>query len=152
MASQVRVLPQLLCSSLLLNTALEASPAGKQVSRQSLAYNGVFALLLLNFALFVADKALHLPGVAALYLHHSNPRWWQFLTAAFCHASWQHISGNAFMLLVFGRIVEEEARHEAISKCDIEKSQAAEACSQTTLGTAGGVLRCLGNIHLLCTW
>lgn len=78
------------------------------VPSKALAYNGVFALLLLNFIVFFADKALKLPSIAALYLHHSQPHWWQYLTAAFCHASWQHISGNAFMLLIFGRIVEEE--------------------------------------------
>ncbi len=35
-------------------------------------------------------------------------RRWQFITAAFAHASWEHLSSNIFMLYVFGRIVEEE--------------------------------------------
>lgn len=33
-------------------------------------------------------------------------RRWQFVTAAFAHASWEHLSSNIFMLYVFGRIVE----------------------------------------------
>lgn len=32
----------------------------------------------------------------------------QFVTATFMHANWQHLSSNAFALLVFGRMVEEE--------------------------------------------
>ena len=28
------------------------------------------------------------------------------MTAAFAHASWEHLSSNIFMLYVFGRIVE----------------------------------------------
>ena len=32
----------------------------------------------------------------------------QFLTSAFCHHDFNHLSSNAFMLYVFGRIVEEE--------------------------------------------
>ena len=45
-----------------------------------------------------------------LYLNHVNPRWWQLFTSLFCHASFQHLTGNLFLLLVFGRFVEEEAR------------------------------------------
>ncbi len=30
----------------------------------------------------------------------------QFVTATFMHANWQHLSSNAFSLLVFGRMVE----------------------------------------------
>lgn len=71
------------------------------------AYNGVFLLLLLNCAFYAADHLAGLP-VSKLYLNHWSPRWYQFLTSAFCHASWQHLSGNAFLLLIFGRNVEEE--------------------------------------------
>ena len=49
-----------------------------------------------------------LPSVSALYLHTRNPQWWQFITAAFCHYSWDHLSSNLFMLYTFGKIVEEE--------------------------------------------
>ena len=80
----------------------------KQRSNQNLGYSGVFSLLLVNFALFIASHVIHVPWVSALYLQHSHPRWWQYVTSAFCHASWEHLSSNAFMLLIFGRIVEEE--------------------------------------------
>lgn len=36
------------------------------------------------------------------------PKWTQFVTAAFVHANWDHLFSNAFSLLVFGRMVEEE--------------------------------------------
>lgn len=29
-------------------------------------------------------------------------------SCAFCHAGWEHLSNNLFLLFVFGRIVEEE--------------------------------------------
>jgi hypothetical protein len=84
----------------------KADPTGKALT--STAYNGVFLLLLLNCALYAADHLGGLP-VSKLYLNHWSPKWYQFLTSAFCHASWQHLSGNAFLLLIFGRNVEEEA-------------------------------------------
>lgn len=70
--------------------------------------NGVFALLLINFAVHIAATSFlpSLPGLLAL--SHLAPRWWQFITAAFVHANWDHLFGNAFSLLVFGRMVEEE--------------------------------------------
>ncbi|GAB4817608.1 hypothetical protein N2152v2_004654 [Parachlorella kessleri] len=46
--------------------------------------NGVYSLLLINFGLFAIGQA------------------------AFLHANWAHLSSNAFSLLIFGRIVEEE--------------------------------------------
>jgi membrane associated rhomboid family serine protease len=69
---------------------------------------GVFILLLLNLIIFVLDHTLHLPQIQRLYLDHLAPRWWQFLTSSFCHASWAHLSSNTFLLYVFGKIVEEE--------------------------------------------
>ncbi|MGF1538750.1 MAG: rhomboid family intramembrane serine protease [Elainellaceae cyanobacterium] len=70
-------------------------------------YNGVFALVILNLVIFLLDHPLGLP-LQGLYLNHANPQWYQFITAMFCHASWSHLSGNLFMLYVFGRLVEEE--------------------------------------------
>ena len=52
---------------------------------------------------------LHVRAVPSLlYLPPAAPRAWQFVTSAFCHASWEHLSGNLFMVLVFGKSVEEE--------------------------------------------
>ena len=54
---------------------------------------------------------LHVPAVSQLlYLHHSRPQWWQFVTCAFCHGSFDHLSGNLFFLLTFGKSVESEER------------------------------------------
>eukprot|EP00877_Chromochloris_zofingiensis_P005978 jgi/Chrzof1/1633/Cz10g15050.t1 len=69
--------------------------------------NGVFLLLLLNVVLFFLDHVLHLPFVKALYLNHAHPQWWQWITHAFCHANWEHLSMNLFNLCVFGKLVEE---------------------------------------------
>ena len=69
---------------------------------------GVFILLLINLIVFVLDHSFHLPQIRTLYLDHIGPKWWQFITSSFCHASWQHLSSNTFLLYVFGKIVEEE--------------------------------------------
>ena len=83
---------------------------GRSPSRmmRSTSGNGVFLLLLINVALFVADQWLHLPVMKSLYLNHLHPQWWQWVTSIFCHANWAHLSGNIFFLYVFGKIVEEE--------------------------------------------
>ena len=85
-------------------------PAGRRTrsSSSSNEGNGVFLLLLINVALFVADQWLHVGFVKSLYLNHMHPHWWQFVTSIFCHANWAHLSGNIFFLYVFGKIVEEE--------------------------------------------
>ena len=68
----------------------------------------VYSLILLNIAVFVADKVLRVPPCRALYLYHSRWAWWQPLTACFCHGSRSHLSGNVFLLLLFGRSVEDD--------------------------------------------
>lgn len=69
---------------------------------------GLALLLALNFAIFLADHWMGWGSMKVLYLNHAYPKWFQFVTCAFCHNSWQHLSGNAFFLYVFGRVVEEE--------------------------------------------
>lgn len=69
--------------------------------------NGTFTLLLINFGIYLAGPYFPLL-LQDLFLHHNHPQWWQFITAAFCHANWEHLTGNAFSLLIFGKIVEEE--------------------------------------------
>ena len=70
--------------------------------------NGVFAMLLLNFVLHGIAYFWSPPWIQSLALSHWHPKPWQFVTAAFVHANWEHLFGNAFSLLVFGRMVEEE--------------------------------------------
>ena len=50
------------------------------------------------------------------------------MTAAFAHASWEHLSSNIFMLYVFGRIVEVGAT---------ALSPALRACLWLLAGSAG---------------
>eukprot|EP00878_Enallax_costatus_P025105 GHUV01026826.1.p1 GENE.GHUV01026826.1~~GHUV01026826.1.p1 ORF type:complete len:177 (+),score=51.92 GHUV01026826.1:225-755(+) len=83
----------------------QASTAAAPLAKA--AGNGVFILLLLNVVLFVLDHVLHLKGIQMLYLNHVKPQWWQWITHAFCHANWQHLSMNLFNLCVFGKMVEE---------------------------------------------
>jgi membrane associated rhomboid family serine protease len=75
--------------------------------RSEQVYNGVFILLGINLALYVLINLLGLP-LRVLYLNHNSPAWFQFITSMFCHANWAHLSGNMFLLYVFGKIVEEE--------------------------------------------
>ncbi|MBD2047806.1 rhomboid family intramembrane serine protease [Coleofasciculus sp. FACHB-64] len=75
--------------------------------RRNTQYNGVFALILINLVIFIADHILSL-NLQGLYLNHARPAFYQFFTAMFCHASWAHLSGNLFFLYIFGRLVEEE--------------------------------------------
>lgn len=84
-----------------------ASTPDRAVQRPQ-QYNGVFLLLLLNVLVFAADVWVPGLNVKQLYLHHSRPRWYQFLTSAFCHANFEHLNGNLFMMLVFGKAVEQE--------------------------------------------
>jgi hypothetical protein len=86
----------------------------------------VYILVLINAFIFFLSK---FGGVStsALYLYHYKSAWYQLVTSTFCHASLQvsakmfyfspcstsdndsqHLSGNLFPLLVFGRLVEDE--------------------------------------------
>lgn len=76
--------------------------------RRSGMENGVFTLLAINFAVHVINYFYHPAWIALLPLNHWSPRWWQFVTAAFVHANWEHLLSNSFSMLVFGRMVEEE--------------------------------------------
>eukprot|EP00897_Mesotaenium_endlicherianum_P007105 jgi/Mesen1/6422/ME000329S05587 len=81
---------------------------GTPPEKKKAVFNGVFLLILVNLAMYVADHLLHISTVKWLYLYHLHPRWYQFLTATFCHAGWSHLSGNLFFVYIFGKLVEEE--------------------------------------------
>lgn len=80
---------------------------------------GTFLLVLVNVAVFAvatlasrggvggpfASQRLS-PFVASFALSHARPRWWQLLSCAFLHLDLQHLAGNLFSLLVFGRDIE----------------------------------------------
>ena len=69
----------------------------------------VYALILINLAVFLADKVLRAPFVMRyLYLFHRRWFWWQPLTTCFCHTDRNHLSSNLFLLLLFGRSVEDD--------------------------------------------
>lgn len=70
--------------------------------------NAVFWIILLNLGIYAADHLLQLRGIKSLYLYHGHPEWYQFVTATFCHANWEHLSSNLFFLYIFGKLVEEE--------------------------------------------
>ena len=93
-----------------INRLQFSSPIPKNGDRKRKAGmgNGVFALLLINFALHILNYFYHPQWLSMLALNHWAPHWWQFITAAFVHANWEHLLSNAFSLLVFGRMVEEE--------------------------------------------
>jgi len=68
----------------------------------------VHALILASVLSFVGDNIMHLPIFQTFYLYHQNWRWWQPVTSTFCHGDKSHLSGNLFLLLLFGRSVEDE--------------------------------------------
>ncbi|KAI9106494.1 hypothetical protein K1719_022022 [Acacia pycnantha] len=70
--------------------------------------SGIFWIILLNIGVYVADHFFQVRSIKALYLYHNRPAWYQFLTATFCHANWNHLSSNLFFLYIFGKLVEEE--------------------------------------------
>ncbi|CAL9105845.1 unnamed protein product [Musa textilis] len=76
--------------------------------------NGVFWILLLNLGIYVADHILRFQEIKSLYLYHRCPVWYQFVTATFCHANWNHLSSNLFFLYIFGKLVEEEEGNFAL--------------------------------------
>ncbi|KAL6985401.1 Rhomboid-like protein 11, chloroplastic [Sarracenia purpurea var. burkii] len=81
-------------------------PEGKQEPEKRA--NGIFWILLLNLGIYAADHLFQVRGIKALYLYHNWPAWYQFVTATFCHANWNHLSSNLFFLYIFGKLVEEE--------------------------------------------
>jgi len=87
---------------------VSADKAGAVYGNETGMGNGVFAMLLLNFVLHGIAYFWSPPWIQSLALSHWHPKPWQFVTAAFVHANWEHLFGNAFSLLVFGRMVEEE--------------------------------------------
>ncbi|XP_042411175.1 rhomboid-like protein 11, chloroplastic [Zingiber officinale] len=89
-----------------------AKPDGSR--GQNRPASGVFWILLLNLGIYVADHILQIREIKILYLYHGLPAWFQFVTATFCHASWNHLSSNLFFLYIFGKLVEEEEGNFAL--------------------------------------
>ncbi|GAV90533.1 Rhomboid domain-containing protein [Cephalotus follicularis] len=87
---------------------------GKPEKRPEKRVNGIFWIILLNLGIYVADHWFQVRGIKTLYLYHNWPAWFQFVTAAFCHAKWNHLSSNLFFLYIFGKLVEEEEGNFAL--------------------------------------
>lgn len=83
-------------------------PPARRRGTPDVAADGTFILLFINILVFLAARFTPLPIIPTLALVHSHPAPWQFLTCAFTHADFNHLAGNLFSLLFFGRIVEEE--------------------------------------------
>ncbi|CAL8996578.1 unnamed protein product [Prunus brigantina] len=82
--------------------------------------NGIFWIILANLGIYIADHVFQVVrAIKMLYLYHNWPTWYQFLTATFCHANWNHLSSNLFFLYIFGKLVEEEEGNFALWLCYI---------------------------------
>ena len=71
----------------------------------------VYALMLINLLVFVADKfsgSTFIKQNFYLFHHKWLFQWWQILTSAFCHADRDHLANNLLLLLLFGRSVEDD--------------------------------------------
>ncbi|XP_027332433.1 LOW QUALITY PROTEIN: rhomboid-like protein 11, chloroplastic [Abrus precatorius] len=93
---------------------LELGKPEHQMGKPEKRVNGIFWLILLNIAIFVAHHFFQVNSIKALYLYHNWPAWYQFVTATFCHANWKHLSSNLFFLYIFGKLVEEEEGNSAL--------------------------------------
>eukprot|EP00892_Ulva_mutabilis_P003229 jgi/Ulvmu1/12907/UM098_0095.1 len=89
-------------------SAATKAPLRKTQTRGLGVGNGVILLLVANYVIFALSQLTNLPLVSSLPLYTSNTHWWSFITYAFCHADFNHLANNMFMLLVFGRSVEED--------------------------------------------
>ncbi|XP_026408727.1 rhomboid-like protein 11, chloroplastic [Papaver somniferum] len=87
---------------------------GKPDGKPDKRVNGIFWILLINLGVFAADHWFHIREIKGLYLYHSLPVWYQFVTSTFCHANWNHLSSNLFFLYIFGKLVEEEEGNFAL--------------------------------------
>ncbi|KAK4786923.1 hypothetical protein SAY86_010756 [Trapa natans] len=76
--------------------------------------NGIFWIILLNIGIYAADHLFQVQSIKSMYLYHNWPAWYQFITATFCHADWNHLSSNLFFLYIFGKLVEEEEGNFAL--------------------------------------
>ena len=97
------------CAPLHMAVAADGIPVTSSNKKPGSQASAVYGLILLNFGIFVADKVLRIPAMRSLYLYHHRWAWWQPLTSCFCHGSRSHLSGNVFLLLLFGRSVEDDA-------------------------------------------
>lgn len=77
----------------------------KNIKKQLIA---TYIIIAINYTVYLIDSFLPLE---IFYLNHDDWFVHQFLTAAFCHANFAHLSGNMFFIYFFGRLVEEELGH-----------------------------------------
>ena len=101
------LMPRTLSSSLL---SYYGDGSGMETIRKRPKSTAVYLLLLLSLVTFVGDNVLHLEIFKSWYLYHNRYKlqWWQTITSTFCHGNKNHLSGNLFLLLLFGRSVEDE--------------------------------------------
>jgi membrane associated rhomboid family serine protease len=96
-------------TQLSLSSSSSSSTEERRVTRKGTRATSVYALILLNLVVFVLDKVWRNPFIRRnLYLYHSRWHWWQPLTSCFCHMDRNHLSSNLFLLLLFGRSVEDD--------------------------------------------
>lgn len=85
-------------------------PLKPSFSPRTTRATAVYALMVCQLAVFLADHVFRVPLIRRhLYLfHHRSWKWWQPLTTCFCHADRTHLGNNLFLLLLFGRSVEDD--------------------------------------------
>ncbi|KAK7260736.1 hypothetical protein RIF29_27020 [Crotalaria pallida] len=101
-----------MCKSDLISQLELGKPEQKRKPEKRV--NGIFWIILLNIGIFIADHFFQVNRIKGLYLFHNHPAWYQFVTATFCHANWNHLSSNLFFLYIFGKLVEEEEGNFAL--------------------------------------
>ena len=88
----------------------------QSISKDIVGYNGVFILILFNILIYLGDHIAKIQWIPNyLYLWHNGPYVWQFITASFCHSSYDHLASNLFFTYIFGKLVEEERGFIAVT-------------------------------------
>ena len=78
----------------------------------------VYALILTNITVFLIDKIWKRLFIRRhFYLFHRQWHWWQLLTNCFCHIDRAQLSMSLFLLLLFGRSVEDDMGWRGLLCC-----------------------------------
>ncbi|MCB0280236.1 MAG: rhomboid family intramembrane serine protease [Calditrichaeota bacterium] len=94
----------------------------------------VYIFIAVNYGIYLLDIFLPL---SFLYLNHQNAYIYQFLTSAFCHGSFAHLTGNMFFIFFFGKLIEEEFGDSVLTLIYISSAIIVNVSSYILTSTTG---------------
>eukprot|EP00188_Purpureofilum_apyrenoidigerum_P004994 Plantae.Rhodophyta-Purpureofilum_apyrenoidigerum.ctg6092.p1 GENE.Plantae.Rhodophyta-Purpureofilum_apyrenoidigerum.ctg6092~~Plantae.Rhodophyta-Purpureofilum_apyrenoidigerum.ctg6092.p1 ORF type:complete len:344 (+),score=52.03 Plantae.Rhodophyta-Purpureofilum_apyrenoidigerum.ctg6092:117-1034(+) len=76
---------------------------------------GTSLLILVNLAVYTLAHVFNLKEMAVLTIKNSSSyKWWQLVSSLFYHSNWHQLAANLFLILSFGRLIEEEEGSAAV--------------------------------------